>query len=119
MTLMPPRDSKSRKKVIGSIRTPLGFFALMTLVIEGVSMGWALLIPCADRVALAISSSGILLTLTFIVGVLAYKKPGALAGGKIKNRKRRKNRVPKRKMPTQPIPLEHESNATSEKRDTA
>ena len=74
------RESEPRRtNLIQAVKTPLGFFVLVVLLIEGV-LGSAAFTNAADRNLLIWGMLILLGGLIVLVGVLAYFKPGILQG---------------------------------------
>jgi len=78
--------SKSRKgraswsEIIRTVQTPLGFFALVVLVVEAIVGGIAALSSGTDRTYLLLGMLVVMITLIFIVAILAFIRPESLHG---------------------------------------
>lgn len=79
--------SKSRKggraswsEIIATVQTPLGFFALIVLVVEAIFGGMAAVSSGTDRTYLVLGMLAIMLSLILIVAVLAFIRPESLHG---------------------------------------
>ena len=77
---MPNQNSEDRKSIIEAVRTPLGFFVLVILVIEAGMGGLALNPNIPLREFLIYSIVGILVLLIIIVTLIALFRPEALWG---------------------------------------
>jgi len=71
---MPPTD---RRSIVDAIKTPLGFFSLVVLVIESVLGGLA---ASLRDPRLAYTAAAILVVIVLIVSVLTWHKPEPLFG---------------------------------------
>lgn len=69
-----------RPSVIAAVRTPLGFFALIVLVVEVLLLGSAAFVDATVRTELVRWGFGILLATLLIVGGLVAYRPEALTG---------------------------------------
>jgi hypothetical protein len=76
----PQADMQARQSLVEAIKTPLGFFSLVVLVMDAALMGLALISPGADRLTLFCIVAGILVFLVMIVATIAAWKPEALWG---------------------------------------
>ena len=78
----PPADDSQRTKIIEAVRTPLGIFTLIVLVVEGVLGAVTATGGATDpnRTLLISSMIGIIVLLIVTVGVIAFVKPEALWG---------------------------------------
>lgn len=77
---MPPQDKNERQRLIDAIKTPLGFFSLIVLVIESLLGGLALASSGTDRTFMFYAIVGILVLLVLLVAAIAVSKPEALWG---------------------------------------
>jgi len=77
---MPEKDTTEQRNLIEAIRTPLGFFSLIVVVIESALVGLALASSGADRSFLVRAIPGILVLLILLVALIAALKPEALWG---------------------------------------
>jgi hypothetical protein len=78
---MPPQDISDRRNLIEAIKTPLGFFSLVVLVIESLLGGLAIAsAPGADRMSLVKLIVGILVLIIILVAVISWFRPEALWG---------------------------------------
>lgn len=78
---MPPQDISDRRSIIEAIKTPLGFFSLVLLVIESLLGGLALATdPGEDRMLLVKLIVGILVLVIILVAVISWFRPEALWG---------------------------------------
>lgn len=68
-------DNAGRAKIIDSIKTPLGFFSLLTMVTEGILGVLAIKATGTDFTVLLISMIGILILAILIVTLLAMFRP--------------------------------------------
>ncbi|MFM0175834.1 hypothetical protein PQR33_41755, partial [Paraburkholderia sediminicola] len=77
------RKEDSRTEVLKEVKTPLGFFALVVLVVEAILGGVAALSgPGPDRTLTIGGMLLLILTLVLIVAYLAYSRPEALFGSR-------------------------------------
>ena len=78
---MQPKDTPERQNFIQGIKTPLGFWSLIVLVIESGLGGLALTISGANRAVLVIYIiPGSLLFLAILVAAIAVLRPEAIWG---------------------------------------
>lgn len=78
---MPPQDLSDRRTLIEAIKTPLGFFSLVVLVIESLLGGLAMTASSsADRMLMVELIVGILVLMVVLVAVIAWFRPEALWG---------------------------------------
>jgi hypothetical protein len=77
---MSPKDTTEQHNLIDAIKTPLGFFSLIVVVIESSLVGLALASSGADRSFLVRAIPAILVLLTLLVAVIGALKPEALWG---------------------------------------
>ena len=76
----PPSGGGERAGIIGAVRTPLGFFALVVLVIEAILAVVAGIGIGIDRTITIGGMLFVILALISIVAYFAYHRPEALAG---------------------------------------
>lgn len=79
----PGSDSasrESRRGIIATITTPLGFFSLVVLVVDSAIGVLAATSPMPERTPLLWSMAGILSLVIIVVAVLEYFHPGTLTG---------------------------------------
>jgi hypothetical protein len=74
------RVEKRRSDIIRSVRTPLGFFALVVLVVEAILGATTNFTSGSDRTFLVIGMLVIILVLIAVVAVMAWKRPYSLYG---------------------------------------
>jgi hypothetical protein len=77
---MPPKDTNEKRNVIDAIKTPLGFFSLIVVVIESSLIGLTLAVSGTDRSFLVRAIPIILVLLILVVTIVATLKPEALWG---------------------------------------
>lgn len=92
MTNGKPADlQQSRVNIIQTVQTPLGFFALVVLVVEVIFGITANFSQGSDRTYLIVGMIGLMFLLVCIVAFFAYKKPGALHSSAVENDIKEKN----------------------------
>lgn len=72
------RDGSSRAKIITSVTTPLGYFALLLLAVEVILAALAARAEASDFAFLVRAMVGILAVATILVALIAYIRPSAL-----------------------------------------
>lgn len=78
---MPPEDISDRRSLIEAIKTPLGFFSLIVLVIESLFGGLAIASASGDeRMLLVKLIVGILVLIIILVAAISWFRPEALWG---------------------------------------
>jgi hypothetical protein len=77
---MPPKDMTERQNLAEAIKTPLGFFSLIVIVIESLLGGLALASSGTDRTFLIYVIPGILVLLILLVAAIGVLRPEALWG---------------------------------------
>lgn len=80
MTEDPPKAKALWASIIESVRTPLGFYALVVLIAEGILGGVALLIERPEKTILVWAMIILIFLLTIIVAVFSFVRPEALRG---------------------------------------
>lgn len=75
-----PAPVQDRVSILTAIRTPLGFFALVILVIEAILVVYASLADTGQRAELMRWGLGLILITLLIVALLAFYRPEALSG---------------------------------------
>jgi heme A synthase len=75
-----PRDA--RVSLVETVKTPLGFFVLVVLIVEVILGGVAALCPGTDRTVLIVGMLGVVVLLVLIVACIAVFRPEALYGGR-------------------------------------
>jgi hypothetical protein len=76
----PQANGSLRARVIDSVRTPIGFFALVVLVAEGLLGAVAIFIDRPEKTYLVYSMILLIFLLTIIVALFAVFRPEALQG---------------------------------------
>jgi|GEM_PF-3270581 hypothetical protein len=77
----PPSAGGERAGIIAAVRSPLGFFVLVVLVVEAVLGAIALGADGTGRREAMVAMLGVTLLLVAVVAVFAWRKPQALLGG--------------------------------------
>jgi len=75
---MAKKTKESRVDIISKINTPLSYFALVSLIIEGVLGALAIKINTESQLILVYGMIGTLVLLIIVVGYIGFKKPGIL-----------------------------------------
>lgn len=80
--MMGADESKKEgmKGIIQAVKTPLGFFVLVVLIVEAILGGSAIFSSGPDRTYLVIGMISLLFLLVIIVAVMAYFRPSSLYG---------------------------------------
>lgn len=76
----PASPSQDRVSILNAIRTPLGFFALVILVLEAMLVGYAVFADPSQKGELMRWAFGLVLMTLVIVAVLVAWRPEALNG---------------------------------------
>lgn len=73
-------SSERRAAIVAAVKTPLGFFALVVLAVEGILAATASLADGVDRRMLVIGMIALIGSLVLVVTALAVWRPDALYG---------------------------------------
>ena len=77
---MAEQNKSSRRSIIQTVQTPLGFFVLVVLIVEIILGVLASSSEGNDRTYMVVGMLGLMFVLVIIVGLLAAFRPYALLG---------------------------------------